>query len=42
MFYANFPKKVYMESYDLFTYEITDLQTSYDSGDKQGFTSLYI
>lgn len=42
MFYANFPKKVYMESYGFFTYEITDLQTSYDSGDKKGFTSLYI
>ena len=33
-------KKVYMESYDLFTYEITDLQISYDSGDKKGFTSI--
>lgn len=41
MFYANFPKKFYMESYDLFTYEITDLQISYDSGEKKGFTSLY-
>ena len=29
-----------MESYDLFTYEITDLQISYDSGDKKGFTSI--